>query len=59
MTVRDTEVPELTAFDGARDGFVASLAAVPEGALGYLLTTRLVGSSAHVNALRSASDQSS
>ncbi|HYZ01959.1 MAG TPA: DinB family protein [Candidatus Binatia bacterium] len=54
MSARDTEAPELAAFDLARDGFVAGLAAVPDGALGYLERGgdyTLGGLVAHVNAV--------
>lgn len=36
MSARDTEAPELAAFDRARAGFADRLAAVPDGALAYL-----------------------
>ena len=54
MSARDTEAPELAAFDQARDGFVAGLAAVPDGALGHLQQGddyTLGGLVAHVNAV--------
>jgi hypothetical protein len=54
MSARDTEAPELAAFDLARDGLVAGLAAVPDGALGYLQCGddyTLGGLVAHVNAV--------
>jgi hypothetical protein len=54
MSAPDTQATELAAFDRARDGFVAGLAAAPDAALGYLKRGddyTLGGLVPHVNAV--------